>query len=1000
MRKIILLSAAMLAVSVFADWSYNASAKTITDNNWVLNVTKSEDGITVTKVVSVNNPQEIDLSQKAVDGEGNQFDIIAIGTECFYQKAVEVVRLGDQIKTLGNRSFYKCTSLREVVPLLPASLTYLGQGSFSGCTSLEGDIVFPENTITSPYSWHSAADSYGWFYKTKITSCDMSKATISQIRDLSFSECPNLTTVKLPKGVKILGSQVFAKSKALTKVEPFLPDSLTRIGLCCFQDCTSLEGDLVLGGSNPIYCVYNNNSGDISSFGGCSKIRSAKILTQIGQYKNNSTPPESPGVIPQGMFSGCKGLVQVEFYADVLNITRMSFANCTSLTNIIFHGSMPPTINNAVNTVTFSGNANTRIFYTRFDDTWGSIAEKVTSFTEMNDALKEKYLAVYPDDKVLPLGQIKMRNNATLWISDVMPGLEEDVVYIESSIKEVNVIGSGVSPDYGVFTGLENGATKVFTAPEYITSDLGKFKCVGYSLSYETSVGSRVFSTPVINNSTQCTITQQDNRVWRLIWLWEADGYKLNTSVNDVDAGNVTCSPEAQGVYDAGAVVNVTASPKAGCNFLRWYGDVPKGKELDRTISLTMDQAKSVTAVFTKPWSYDTAAKTITDGNWVLSVTGVNGVEGGLQIGKVVSVVDPLALDLSQNVNDGGGNLYNIVALNSECFNAQPIRFLYLGDEIRTIGHRVFLNCSSLEWAAPLMPAKLTSLGEGVFSGCYLLTGDVVFPANEITVPHIHSTSGYGWFYSAKITSCDMSKATMTTIPGASFSGCTELKNVKLPNGITSLGDDCFSGASKLVSVEPFLPNNLTSIGRSCFKDCVNLEGDLIIDGAETVTCYYNSGDSTLGTFVGCKKIKSAKLLAPLYDSSEKDTGVVQGMFNGCTQLETVELGESVNRFMKASFINCKALKDITFYGSVPTFTANSLKDVTDKQIRFHVSKGDATWLNFRLNSTTPMNEALIAEWDAIYPGESRPKGQFVLDGKKMWLCPDFGTSGMLIYIR
>lgn len=991
MKKIILLSAAVLAGSVFADWSYNTSAKQITDGNWTLNVTASEDGLSVSKVFSVTDPKEIDLSQKAVDGEGNQFDIIAIGDDCFSTKEVEVVRLGDQIKSLGKRAFWKCTFLREVTPLMPASLTKIGQGVFSECSSLEGDVVFPENVIEIVASWHSSAASYGFFYNTKITSCDMSKATMTTVLQYSFSNCTQLKTVKLPKNVESLGDLTFAKSKALTKIEPFLPDTLTRIGACCFQDCTSLEGDLVLGGSKPVYCVYNNNSGDISSFGGCSKIRSAKILTTIGQYRNSS-PFEYPGELPQGLFYNCKGLVEVEFYGDVLYVTRMSFAGCSSLTNIIFHGSMPSTFN----AYAFSANvANTRIFYTRFDDTWESVAEKLT-FTEMTDALKEKYLAVYPEDKVLPLGQVKTGNNATLWISDVMPGLEENVVYVDSSLKETKVAGSGVSPDYGVFTGLENGMTKVFTAPENITTDSGRYKCVGYSLSYEMGVGSREFSTPVINNSTQCTITQQDNRVWRLIWLWETEGYKLNAGVNDVDAGNVTCSPEAQGAYDVGTVVNVTASPKAGCKFLRWYGDVPKGKELDRTITVTMDEGKSVTAIFSKPWSYDTSAKTITDGNWVLSVTGVSGVEGGLQIGKVVSVGDQLSLDLSQSISDSSGNLYNIVAIAGECFNGKSIRFLYLGDEIKTIGHRAFCKCYSLEWAVPLMPAKLTSLGEGVFSECLLLSGDVVFPANEISVPHVYSTAGYGWFYKTKITSCDMSKAMMTTISGASFSQCKELKRVKLPNGVTSLGDDAFNGASQLVAVEPFLPNTLTYIGRGCFQDCSNLEGDLVINGDSPITVVINNNNASLGAFKGCGKIKSVKLLVPSVNAD----GVSTGMFNGCTALESVELCEGVNCISPWSFCNCKGLKDVTFLGSVPTFTANAFYGVTDKQIRFHVSKKDTTWMDFRVNSVTPMNEALIAEWETIYPGEARPKGQFVLDGKKMWLCPDFGITGFFIKVR
>lgn len=241
-----------------------------------------------------------------------------------------------------------------------------------------------------------------------------------------------------------------------------------------------------------------------------------------------------------------------------------------------------------------------------------------------------------------------------------------------------------------------------------------------------------------------------------------------------------------------------------------------------------------------------------------------------------------------------------------------------------------------------------------------------------------------------------MSKAMMTTISGASFSQCKELKNVKLPNGVTSLGDEAFNGASQLVAVEPFLPNTLTYIGRGCFQDCSNLEGDLVINGDSPITVVINNNNPSLGAFKGCGKIKSAKLLVPAVNAD----GVSCGMFNGCTALESVELCEGVNCILRDSFNNCKGLKDITFLGPVPTFTANAFSGVTDKQIRFHVSKKDATWQNFRVNSVTPMNEALIAEWETIYPGEARPKGQFVLDKKKMWLCPDFGITGFFIKVR
>ena len=54
----------------------------------------------------------------------------------------------------------------------------------------------------------------------------------------------------------------------------------------------------------------------------------------------------------------------------------------------------------------------------------------------------------------------------------------------------------------------------------------------------------------------------------------------------------------------------------------------------------------------------------------------------------------------------------------------------------------------------------------------------------------------------------------MTVIGASAFSGCTALKNIIIPDGVTTLEDGAF-GASGLTHIA--LPNSLTSIGSNCF---------------------------------------------------------------------------------------------------------------------------------------------------------------------------------------
>lgn len=62
----------------------------------------------------------------------------------------------------------------------------------------------------------------------------------------------------------------------------------------------------------------------------------------------------------------------------------------------------------------------------------------------------------------------------------------------------------------------------------------------------------------------------------------------------------------------------------------------------------------------------------------------------------------------------------------------------------------------------------------------------------------------------------------ITTIYNNSFSGCTNLNNVLLPSTITSIGDLAFNGCYHLTKM--YFPNNITSIGKSAFSSCYGVK--------------------------------------------------------------------------------------------------------------------------------------------------------------------------------
>ncbi|MBN1342268.1 MAG: hypothetical protein JXQ73_06290 [Phycisphaerae bacterium] len=73
------------------------------------------------------------------------------------------------------------------------------------------------------------------------------------------------------------------------------------------------------------------------------------------------------------------------------------------------------------------------------------------------------------------------------------------------------------------------------------------------------------------------------------------DRYSL--TVNTEGQGEVTTDPN-DGAYDDGAEVSITATASDAWQFVQWTGDVPDEQAGDNPLTLTMDQDRTITAVF------------------------------------------------------------------------------------------------------------------------------------------------------------------------------------------------------------------------------------------------------------------------------------------------------------------------------------------------------------------------------------------------------------------
>ena len=140
----------------------------------------------------------------------------------------------------------------------------------------------------------------------------------------------------------------------------------------------------------------------------------------------------------------------------------------------------------------------------------------------------------------------------------------------------------------------------------------------------------------------------------------------------------------------------------------------------------------------------------------------------------------------------------------------------------------------------------------------------------------------------------------VTSIGSSAFKDCSSLTSLIIPESVTSIGNSAFSGCYSLTSL--IIPENVTSIGSSAFKDCSSLTSLII---PESVTSIGNSA------FSGCYSLTSITI-------PNSVTSIGNYAFSGCSSLTTVTIPNSVTSIGYRAFYDCDDLISITCLGITP----------------------------------------------------------------------------------
>ena len=189
------------------------------------------------------------------------------------------------VTTIGNATFHSCTGLTGNL-IIPTSVTMIGIGAFQGCTGLTGPLIIPTSiTWIGPYAFQGCTglsgpltipDSvtllgmYAFRGCTGLAGGLTIPNGVTFIGNSVFQDCSGLTgSLTIPAGVKTIGSSAFQGCSGLTG-SLTIPTGVTNIGASAFQGCSGLSGMLVI--PNLVTII------GASAFQGCSGLSGMEIL--------------------------------------------------------------------------------------------------------------------------------------------------------------------------------------------------------------------------------------------------------------------------------------------------------------------------------------------------------------------------------------------------------------------------------------------------------------------------------------------------------------------------------------------------------------------------------------------------------------------------------------------------------------------------------------------------------------------------------------------------